>query len=41
LLSEVAGCACGGWRSADTMLRDVPGFGVVFDADFVKTYRVN
>jgi hypothetical protein len=34
LLSEVAGCACSAWRSADTMLRDAPGFGVAFEADF-------
>jgi hypothetical protein len=31
LVSEVAGSA---WRSADTMLRDAPGFGVAFEADF-------
>jgi hypothetical protein len=41
LLSQVAGCACSAWRSADTMLRDAPGFGVAFDADFIKTHRVN
>jgi len=23
------------------MLRDAPGFGVAFDADFIKTHRVN
>jgi hypothetical protein len=29
------------WRSADTILRDAPGFGAAFDADFIKTLRVN
>jgi hypothetical protein len=23
------------------LLRDAPGFGVAFDADFIKTYPVN
>jgi hypothetical protein len=41
LLAEVAGCACSAGRSADTMLREAPGVGVAFDADFIKTYQVN
>jgi hypothetical protein len=27
--------------SGQDYLPDAPGFGVTFDADFIKTYRVN